>query len=141
MTENKTQQTKASVAAFLNAVEHEGRRRDAKIIDKMMREASGEKPVLWGPSIVGYGSQRYRYESGREGDWPLVGFSPRKTALVLYIMPGFARYEALMKSLGKFTTGKSCLYIKKLADVDLEVLRELIAASVQHMRSRAAVNG
>jgi hypothetical protein len=102
-----------------------------------MREVTGERPVMWGPSIVGYGQYRYVYESGREGDWMLVGFSPRKTALTLYIMPGFSRYEELMQRLGKHSTGKSCLYLKKLADVDMTVLRELVGASVEHMRRKA----
>ena len=135
MAENKTQKTKASVAEFLDAIADEQQRKDAKAVDKLMREVTGEKPAMWGPGIVGYGSYHYVYDSGREGDWMRVGFSPRKAALTLYIMPGFARYETLMSKLGKFTTGKSCLYIKKLGDVDQTVLRELIAASVAHMRT------
>jgi hypothetical protein len=134
MAEPKTQKTQASVKAFLDAVPDERRRRDAKAVDALMREVSGEKPALWGPSIVGYGSYTLRYANGSTADWPLIGFSPRKAALVLYIMPGFDGYEALMQRLGKHTTGKSCLYLKSLADVDLAVLRELVAESVAHMR-------
>lgn len=137
MAEIKTQKTKASVKDFLDSIEDETKRRDAKAVDKLMREVTGEKPQMWGPTIVGYGQYHYVYASGREGDWMQVGFSPRKAALTLYIMPGFERYDGLMQKLGKYTTGKSCLYLKKLADVDMEVLRELVAASVEHMRNKS----
>lgn len=136
MPENKTQKTKASVAAFLDTIEDEAKRRDAKIIDKLMREVTGDKPALWGPSIVGYGAYNYRTSDGREHAWMLTGFSPRKNALTLYIMAGFSQYDALLQKLGKHTTGKSCLYIKKLTDVDRQVLRELVTRSVQHLRNR-----
>lgn len=126
--EAKTQRSNASVAAFLAAVEDETRRKDAKAIDKLLRDITGEKPYMLGSSIVGYGS----YESA-SGDWPMVGFSPRKTNLVLYIMPGFTQYDTLLKKLGKHKTGKSCLYINKLADVDEKVLRELASRSWDHM--------
>lgn len=129
MAEPKTKPTKASVAAFLSAIEHEQRRKDAKVVDKMMRDVTGEKPVMWGTSIVGYGS----YES-RSGDWPIVGFAPRKAALVLYLMGAFKGRDALMKKLGKHKTGKGCLYITNLADVDQAVLRDLIARGVDYMR-------
>ena len=89
---------------------------------------------MWGPSIVGFGSYTYKYASGREGEWPIVGFSPRKRNLTLYIMSGFDEYDALLARLGKYTTGKACLYVNKLADVDMDVLRQLVAASVEHMR-------
>ena len=105
-----------------------------KALDIMM-EVTGEKPKMWGPSIVGFGSYHYVYASGREGDWPLTGFSPRKQALTLYIMAGFGHYDELMSRLGKHKTGKSCLYVKRLSDIDESVLRELIAASVDHMKS------
>ena len=98
----------------------------------MMKKITGKKPKLWDSNIVGFGSYHYKYASGREGDWFLTGFSPRKQALTLYIMPGFGDYGPLMKKLGKYKTGKSCLYIKKLEDVDQKTLKELIAKSVRH---------
>ncbi len=129
MAENKTKPTKVSVAGFIAALPDEAKRADAKALVKMMQAASGEKPAMWGPSIIGFGSVHYVYESGREGDMPLVGFSPRKPALVLY---GVARTsEALLDKLGKHTTGKGCLYIKKLADVDVKVLEKMIALAVK----------
>jgi hypothetical protein len=136
MSEPKTRPGKQSVAAFIKAVPDPQKRADSKTVLGMMRGATGCEPVLWGGSIVGFDQYRYRYESGREGEWPIVGFSPRKQALVLYIMPGFADYEDLLGKLGKHTTGKSCLYIKRLADVDLDVLDALIRASVAAMRER-----
>ena len=134
MAELKTKRTRESVQAFIAGIEDESRRADARAVLKIMREATGEKPQMWGPSIVGFGSYHFKYESGREGDWFLTGFSPRKQALTIYIMAGFAKYESLMAKLGKHTTGKSCLYIKKLADVDPSVLRKLIEQSVAHLR-------
>lgn len=125
---NKTLQTKASATAFIAAVESETRRKDAKAIDKLMRDISGEKPVMWGPSIVGYGCVRYKYDSGREGDMPKLAFSPRKANLVLYGLLGGKKSGALLKKLGKHKTGKGCLYLNSLADVDEDVLGELIAA-------------
>ena len=130
MAELKTQKTKASVAAFLNSIEDEKKRKDAKAIDKLMREVTGAKPAMWGPSIVGYGKYHYKYASGREGDWFQTGFSPRKQNLTLYIMDGFSKQATMLKKLGKHKTGKSCLYIKRLEDVDLGVLRQMIEASV-----------
>jgi hypothetical protein len=127
--ENKTKETKASVAGFIAALPDETKRADAKTLAKMMQAATGEKPKMWGPSIIGFGSVHYVYDSGREGDMPLVGFSPRKPALVLY---GVARAaEAMLPKLGKYTTGKGCLYIKKLADVDVKVLDKMIAFAVK----------
>jgi hypothetical protein len=124
-TENKTKETKASVTGYIAALPDESKRTDAKTLVKMMQAATGEKPAMWGPSIIGFGSVHYVYESGREGDMPLLGFSPRKPALVLY---GVARTaEAMLPKLGKYTTGKGCLYIKKLADVDVKVLEKMIA--------------
>ena len=131
MAELKTKKNKASVTAFLNSVEDEKRRKDSKRVLKMMKEITGKKPEMWGASIVGFGSYDYKYASGQEGNWFKVGFSPRKTALTLYIMTGFSRYASLMKKLGKYKTGKSCLYIKKLEDIDMDVLRELIEESVK----------
>jgi hypothetical protein len=139
MPENKTKATKQSVAAFLAALTDETRRADAKVLVKLMQAATGEKAVMWGPSIIGFGTHHYKYESGREGDTPLVGFSPRKAANVLYGLIGFDGANALLAKLGKHTTGKGCLYIKKLPDVDVKVLEALItrsAASKQAKKSR-----
>jgi len=136
MTENKTQPTTRSVGAFIDALADEGRRADAKKLVKMMRDATGEKPALWGPSIIGFGSYHYVYESGREGDMPIVGFSPRKAATVLYLMPGLADMGPLLAKLGKHTTGKGCLYIKKLADVDTKVLEKVIGKTVVAIRAK-----
>jgi hypothetical protein len=136
MAENKTQPTKESVAKFLNAIEDENKRRDAKTIDKLFREITGEKPVMWGPSIIGYGTYHYKYASGREGDFMRLGFSPRKQSLTLYIMPGFKKYDALLAELGKHKTGKSCLYVKRLADIDFELLRTLARESWDEMNRK-----
>jgi len=136
---NKTRPTGAGVDTFLDAVENERRREDARTVNAMMERITGWEPRMWGPSIVGFGEYHYRYDSGREGDFLITGFSPRKNALTIYIMPGFARYDALMARLGKFRTGRSCLYINKLDDVDLSVLEELIASSVQYMVGKYGV--
>jgi hypothetical protein len=135
MTENKTKPTQKSVAAFIDALTDETKRADAKALVKLMQSATGEKPKMWGPSIVGFGSYHYTYESGREGDMPLAGFSPRKAATVLYGVTGLSD-SALLAKLGKHTTGKGCLYIKKLADVDKRVLEALIVKSVAVKRAR-----
>lgn len=136
MPENKTKPTDASVVAFIDAVEPAQRRVDAKTLCALMARLSGEPPVVWGPSIIGFGTCHYRYDSGREGDMPRIGFSPRKASLVLYVVSDFPRYDALMARLGKYTTSKSCLYIKTLADVDMGVLEELISASLADMAVR-----
>lgn len=136
MAANKTTKNRRSVAKFLNAVENETRRNDAWKILEVMEQETGEKAAMWGASLIGFGSYHYQYESGREGDFMLVGFSPRKQNLVLYIMPGFANYEPLMKKLGKHKTGKSCLYINKLDDVHLPTLRKLIRESVKWMKKK-----
>ena len=136
MAQNKTQPNKASVTAFLNAIEDKRKRPDAKKVAAMMRRATGCRAKMWGSSIVGYGKYHYKYASGREGDWALVGFSPRKQNLAVYIMPGFSAYGSLMKKLGKHKTGKSCLYINKLEDVDMEVLRELAARSYKYIKEK-----
>jgi hypothetical protein len=133
--EPKTQRTGASVEEFLDSVEHQGRRTDSFALLELMRDVTGEEPAMWGLSIVGFGSYRYKYASGREAEWMLVGFAPRKRNLTLYIMDGFEGYEALLEKLGKYRTGKSCLYINKLADVDLTTLRELVRRSVSHVRA------
>ena len=134
MAELKTKPTTASVSDFLDTVDDEARRKDCLAVVKIMQKATGAKPKMWGPSIVGFGDHRCKYESGRELDWFLTGFSPRKKDLTLYIMPGFERYAELMSSLGKYKTGKSCLYIKSVADVDMKVLRTLVEESVKHMK-------
>lgn len=132
--ELKTKLNDASVDDFINTVSDEQIRTDCFEIIKIMKQVTKAEPKMWGSSIVGFGSYHYKGASGREGDWMLVGFSPRKQNLTLYIMAGFDRYEALLKKLGKFSTGKSCLYIKKLADVDKKVLKELVSESVQFMK-------
>ncbi len=129
----KTQKNDASVEAFLESVDPEKRREDSKVILKMMREVTGDEPSMWGASIIGFGSYRYKYADGRENAWFQTGFSPRKQNLTLYIMPGFDRYKDLLARLGKYKNGKSCLYINKLEDVDFDVLRELVKESVKVM--------
>lgn len=136
MAELKTKQNEASVEAFLNSIEDEKKRQACFTLLKLMRDVTQSEPKMWGGSIVGFGSYHYKYESGREGDWFLTGFSPRKQNLTLYIMAGFDRYDELMAKLGKHKTGKSCLYINKLEDIDMAVLRELVAQSVAHMQKR-----
>ena len=134
MTELKTRPTDASVARFLDDVPDAAKRDDCRTLVAMMEKASGQPPRMWGNSIVGFGSYHYKYDSGREGDWFLTGFAPRKQDLTLYIMPGFERYDDLLERLGRHKTGKSCLYIKRLADVDLDVLEELVTRSVERMQ-------
>ena len=141
MAENKTQPTKASVTAFVRSIDDPRRRADVRKVAAMMRRATGKRPRMWGSSIVGYGTYHYKYASGREGDWMLVGFSPRKQNLTLYIMSGFEQYDQLLNKLGKYKTGKSCLYISKLEDVDQDVLKELIDRSVEHMKNTNDVVG
>ena len=134
MADLKTKRTDASVDAFLKGVVDDTRRQDCLTLLRIMKQAVGAEPKMWGSSMVGFGSYHYKYASGREGDWFLTGFAPRKQDLTLYIMAGFGHSEALLANLGKYKTGKSCLYIKRLADVDLTVLKELISASVKHMK-------
>jgi hypothetical protein len=136
MADNKTKPTKLSVPAFIDAITDQTRREEAKALVKLMQSAAGEKPKMWGPSIIGFGSYHYTYDSGREGDMPLVGFAPRKAANVLYNMTGFEGAEALLAKLGRHSTGKGCLYIKKLTDVDQQVLTALVVKSVAAMRAR-----
>jgi hypothetical protein len=138
MTDNKTKPTSLSVAAFIDAIADPTQRADAKALVKVMQSAAGEKPRMWGPSIIGFGSYHYKYESGREGDMPLIGFSPRKAATVLYGMIGSDDCKALLPKLGKHTTGKGCLYIKKLADVDQQVLKAMVVKSVTGMQARSS---
>ena len=137
MTENKTKPTKLSVAGFIDGLTDPAKRADAKALVKVMQSAAGERPKMWGPSIIGFGSYHYKYESGREGDMPVIAFSPRKAATVLYGMTGFSEAAALLAKLGKHTTGKGCLYIKKLSDVDQRVLETLVVKSLASRRSAA----
>jgi hypothetical protein len=130
MAQNKTQPTKSDVTAFVTAIEDATRKADAKTLIKLMQDASGEKAKLWGPSIIGFGNHHYKYESGREGDTPVVAFSPRKTALVLYSVNAGEGSAAKLAKLGKYKTEGGCIYIKKLADVDEKVLKSLIVAAV-----------
>ncbi len=134
--ELKTKPNDTDTEAFLNQVEPEKKRQDAFAILAMMKEVTGEEPKMWGGSIIGFGDYHYKYESGREGDWFLTGFSPRKQNLTLYIMPGFKRYEELMTKLGKHKTGKACLYVNKLEDIDLNILKELVQESVNYMNEK-----
>ena len=138
MAEAKTKPNDASVKAFLDSIEHEQRREDCRAVVKLMRRVSRKQPKMWGDSIIGFGSYHFRYASGRTGDWPLTGVSPRKQRLVLYIMAGFRRYDSLMKRLGKHKVGKSCLYVNKLDDVDLDVLEELVRESMAAVKAREA---
>ena len=130
MAENKTKPTKVSVAAFVAALPDEAKRTDAKTLIKLMQDATGEKPAMWGPSIIGFGSIHYTYESGREGDMPIVAFSPRKPALVLYGVAAGSGAAVLLKKLGRHSTGKGCLYLKRISDVDPRVLKTLIDRAV-----------
>ena len=136
MADLKTRKNDADVEAFLGGIENARRREDCRAVVELMADVTGEPPVMWGASIIGFGNYHYRYASGREGDWMATGVSPRKQSLTLYIMTGFARHEELMQKLGRYTTGKSCLYIKKLEDVDLGVLRELVRESFAHVSGR-----
>src|SRR5215467_5737792 len=129
MAEAKTKATNESVNDFLNKIPDEERRADCFQVAKIMEEVTGEKPKMWGPSIVGFGSYHYKYDSGREGDWLMTGFSPRKKDLTLYMMMGFEKHRELMQQLGKYKTSKSCLYIKRLDDVHLPTLKKLIKQS------------
>ena len=129
MSDNKTKPTNVDVETFLQSVS-ESRRDDAHKLIAMMREISGESPVMWGPSIIGFGSEHYKYASGREGDMPHLGFSPRKASLTIYFNRGFDSQNELLEKLGKFKTSVSCLYINKLTDVDLDVLREMLEKAV-----------
>src|SRR5688572_6374253 len=135
MAEPKTRPTGASVTAFLDTVENPQRRADARVVLKLMKELSGLKAEMWGTSIIGFGRQDLTYADGRTLDWPLLGFSPRKANLVLYLMDGYDDYAATLAKLGKHKTGRSCLYLNKLADVDMKVLEDLIKASLRRQRA------
>lgn len=133
MAELKTKPTQASVKEFLNQIPDKERREDCFAVAKIMEEITGDKPKMWGPSIVGFGTYHYKYASGREGDWPVTGFSPRKKDLTLYLMMGFEKHADLMAKLGKHSTGKSCLYIKRLSDIHVPTLKKLIKTSVKDL--------
>lgn len=136
MSKNKTQPTQVSPADFIASVDHPVRRADAQVLLEMMTRITGEEPKMWGPSIIGFGQYHYRYDSGREGDFMRTGFSPRKANMVVYILPGYTDFSAILDRLGKHKLGKSCLYINKLDDVDLDVLEELIRAGLADMAAK-----
>jgi len=134
MPEAKTKPTKQSVDSFIKKIPDPETREDCFTITKLMKEATNCEPRMWGSSIVGFGTRHYKYASGREGDWPLIGFSPRKQNLTLYIMSGFDSHTELLKKLGKHSVGGGCLYVKRLSDIDLPTLKKLIRASVKKKR-------
>jgi len=136
--EAKTKPTKASVTQFLNQIPDATRREDCFAIAKMMEEITGSKPVMWGPSIVGFGTYSYKYASGHTGDWPVAAFSPRKQDLTVYMMVGFEKYEELLSKLGKHRKSKACLYIKRLSDIHVPTLKKLIKVSVKDLKAYTA---
>ncbi|MEQ8360225.1 MAG: DUF1801 domain-containing protein [Cytophagales bacterium] len=136
MADNKTKKTRADVIKFMDSIENSKKREDSVRILNLMKEISGEEPRMWGPSIIGFGNYHYKYKSGREGDFFLTGFSPRKSVLTLYIMGGFGRYKELLAKLGKYKHGKSCLYIKNFKDVEIDVLKNLISESVEYIKNK-----
>lgn len=136
MAELKTTPTENSVQAFLASVEDDQKRKDCDTLIKVMSSITQAQPKMWGESIVGFGNYHYRYASGREGDWFQVGFSPRKQNLTVYIMCGFDKHQDIMEKLGKYKTGSSCLYLKKLEDIDLKVLRELMEQSIHYLKEK-----
>lgn len=140
MAENKTQQTTQDVIDFLESVEHPTRRADGLRLNALFQEVTGFKPAMWGPSIVGYGRYHYTYESGREGDSLATGFSPRKSNMSIYIMPGYGNFQSILERLGKHKHGKSCLYVNKLADIDEAVLAELIQAGLKDLATHWPVH-
>lgn len=139
MSENKTKPTPVTVDSYIDSVDHAGKREDAKVLDALFRKVTGEDPVMWGPSMIGYGSYHYKYDSGREGDFLRTGFSPRKAKHSIYLMGGYCdeatskKNKELLDKLGKYSQGKSCLYINKLADVDLAVLEDLLRVNWETM--------
>jgi len=136
MSELKTKKTDGDVLTFLGAVEHNKRRTDSLILLKMMNETTGIKPNMWGDSIIGYGSYHYKSKSGREGDWFVTGFSPRKQSLTVYVMPGLYKFEEQLKQLGKHKVGKGCIYINKLEDVDTDVLMDIVNAAYRELEEK-----
>lgn len=138
MSSPKTAKNNASVLDFLETIEHPVRKADGLALYKLMNEVTGVTPVMWGESIVGYDEYHYIYASGQEGDWPMIGFSPRKQNLSIYVMPGFGIIKDLLPKLGKHKTSKACLYINKMADIDLDVLQQIIERAIVHMRKKYA---
>jgi Domain of unknown function (DU1801) len=136
---NKTIANKASVADFVRSIDDKQKRADCKAIMKVMAAASGKRATMWGANIIGYGQYHYKYESGREGDFMRVGLSPRTNNISIYIIPGFGKYQSLLEKLGKYKTGKSCLYIKRLDDVNIKVLQKIIEDSLRVMKARYPV--
>ena len=136
MAESKTTKSDRSVEAFIESLDDDRKREESHRLVTLMQEVTGHEPAMWGESIIGFGTYHYRYASGREGDWMLTGFSPRKRALSIYVMCGFSGHEAMMARLGRHKTGKSCLYVNKLDDIDLEVLEELLRASITSLSER-----
>jgi hypothetical protein len=137
MAELKTKRTAVSPDDFLNSIKDEQIRADCRTLAGMMQKATKSKPQMWGPSIVGFGNYRYKYPDGREMDWMLIAFSPRKQNITLYVSPDFQDYGALLSRLGKHSCGKSCLYIKHLADVDLPTLQKIISGSVRNVLNKS----
>jgi hypothetical protein len=133
--QNKTVETQESVVDFINSVTDEQKRKDCFEIIEIMRKESGFEAKMWGPGIVGFGSYHYKYESGREGDAPLVAFSPRKNEISLYLSSGFEKREELLKKFGKHKSAKACIYVKKLEDIDTEILKKMVSLSVKHIKS------
>lgn len=140
MAELKTKENKASIKQFIDSIENISRRKDCLITKKIMQDITGKRASMWGDSIVGFGRYHYKYASGREGDFFVTGFSPRKQNFTIYIMPGYTDYQHLLKKIGKHKLGKSCLYVKSLDDIDLDILKELIAASVEQMKTLYKTN-
>ncbi len=134
MSDLKTRKTGASVRAFIDAIDDEQKRKDANELLRLMRKITGKRGAMWGDSIIGFGEYHYSYKSGREGDWPVTGFSPRKQNISIYIMPGFSKYKKQLARLGKHRHSVSCLYIKRLADVDIDILQEVVRDSVEIMK-------
>ena len=132
----KNTPTDENVNEFLNGIENDKKREDSITILNLMKKITGEEPKMWGPSMIGFGSYHYKYDSGREGDWFLTGFSPRKRNFSLYIMAGFEQYENLLQKLGKHQTGKTCLYVNQLDDIDINILEELIRKSVDYVKQK-----
>lgn len=135
MSSLKTQPTEQDPYAFIDLIEHPIKRENSKVLMEIHKRATGKEPVMWGDSIVGFGQYHYKYRSGHEGDWPTAGFSPRKQNLTIYIMLGFDRYAPLLKQLGKHKHSKSCLYINKLADVNIDILEQIIKQGYEDMHS------
>lgn len=136
MAEIKTKATNVSVKKFIDSVDDEQKRKDSYVLVDMMKKITGEEPKMWGPSIIGFGKYRYKYESGHGGEMCIAGFSPRKAAFSIYLLPGNDRPPELMKKLGMYKMGKACLYVKRLSDVDLKVLEELIKISVNYIKKK-----